>query len=143
MHRYPAALSGDCILQMDIEGAEYAVLLTCPRSTLRRFRIIAIELHFMDALSHPVAGPLMGAAFRILAEDFVPVHLHANNVARPLRIGSINYPRLLEVTWLRRDRCLRLEPRAPGSHPLDRDNTAARPPIVLAPEWFAARGDDG
>lgn len=140
MARHPASLSGDCVLQMDIEGSEYGVLLTTPREVLRRFRIIAIELHHVEQLVHPVAGPLMAAAFRRLAEDFVPVHLHANNTGRALRIGPVIYPRLLEVTWIRRDRCRRMLPLAPGRHPLERDNCPSKPSFELGPEWFAEAG---
>src|ERR1700684_3718638 len=38
-----APASGDLILQMDIEGAEWPVLLNVSDETLRRFRIIVIE----------------------------------------------------------------------------------------------------
>ena len=134
----PAGAQGDLLLQMDIEGCEYGVILSTSRSVLRRFRIIVAELHRVDSLVHPLAGPLMAAAFRRLAQDFVPVHLHPNNSGRPLRIGPVTYPRLLEVTWLRRDRCRRMSPLVPGRHPLDRDNHSAKRGFELSGDWFAA-----
>jgi len=35
----------DCMLQMDIEGAEYRTLFTASAATIKRFRIMVIELH--------------------------------------------------------------------------------------------------
>jgi FkbM family methyltransferase len=35
----------EMLLQMDIEGAEYQVILDTPSETLRRFRILVIEFH--------------------------------------------------------------------------------------------------
>jgi hypothetical protein len=44
--------SGDLMLQMDIEGAEFQTLLAVPTSLMKRFRIIVIELHFLEALKN-------------------------------------------------------------------------------------------
>ena len=41
------------LLQMDIEGAEFCVLLSTPTETLKRFRIMIIEFH----LFHKIADP--------------------------------------------------------------------------------------
>ncbi len=125
------------MLQMDIEGAEYEALLAAPVAVLRRFRTIVVEFHHVESLVHPVSGPLIASVFRRLSREFVPVHIHANNKGRPLRIGPVTYPRLLEVTWLRRDRCRRMDFIRPGTHPLDCDNIPARPRFLLTPEWYA------
>ena len=44
---------GDLLLQMDIEGDEYKVLLTASEETLRKFRIIVVEFHGMRRLFYP------------------------------------------------------------------------------------------
>lgn len=36
---------GDIVLKMDIEGSEYDVLYTAPKDVIRRFNIMAIEMH--------------------------------------------------------------------------------------------------
>ena len=40
---------GDLILQMDIEGSEYETIIATPVDILRRFRIIAMEIHYAEA----------------------------------------------------------------------------------------------
>jgi hypothetical protein len=52
--------SDDLILQMDIEGAEWHVLLNVSRDTLRRFRIIVIELHDLERLMDKHAFVIIG-----------------------------------------------------------------------------------
>ena len=66
----------DLLLQMDIEGAEYATLSAAPRDLLRRFRMIVIEWHHLPSiLTKPrFMGPAR-AAIEKLREDFVTVHL--------------------------------------------------------------------
>ena len=67
----------DLLLQMDIEGAEYAILAAAPRELLRRFRMIVIELHQLPSiLTKPRFMKRATAAFCKLQEDFVSVHLH-------------------------------------------------------------------
>jgi len=69
----------DLLLQMDIEGAEYATLAAAPRELLRRFRMIVIELHQLPSiLTKPRFMKRATAAFSKLQEDFVSVHLHPN-----------------------------------------------------------------
>lgn len=48
----PAPQHGDLMLQIDIEGSEVRTLLAASEDCLQRFRIIAIELHNLDALRH-------------------------------------------------------------------------------------------
>lgn len=46
---------GDLILQMDIEGAEYRNLLSTPKSCLKRFRIIVLEIHSLGNFEQKIA----------------------------------------------------------------------------------------
>jgi hypothetical protein len=48
----PAPPHGDLMLQIDIEGSEVRTLLATPEACLQRFRVIAMELHNLDALRH-------------------------------------------------------------------------------------------
>jgi Methyltransferase FkbM domain len=128
---------GDLMLQMDIEGAEYEVLLAASQATLRRFRIITLELHWFERLGQPAACHLISSVLEKLAQEFVPVHLHPNNHARAVLIAGYTLPPLLEVTYLRRDRCLSMEPRREFPHAADRDNVVGKPPLAL-PRCFYA-----
>ena len=128
---------GDLILQMDIEGAENDVLFDTPSSLLRRFRIMVIEFHGLERLRCPDYL----AYFRLLLEkvsrDFRVCHVHPNNCHRPVVIHGIEVPRIIEVSFLRKDRGTRSSPRSDFPHPLDRPNVPGLPDVVLTRDWFA------
>jgi hypothetical protein len=129
----PAA---DLLLQMDIEGAEYATLAAAPRALLRRFRIIVVEWHHLPSvLTKPRFTRPALAAFDRLGEDFVTVHLHPNNVAGSVEIDGEAVPRVVEATLLRRDRAAGLRPATMLPHPLDRRHNPKRPALPLPPRW--------
>lgn len=129
--RHPQAAAGDLFLQMDIEGAEYDVIANVDPALLARFRIVVVEYHDLQCLAQPFCHARMAAAFRKLDQTFVPVHLHPNNYAGVATIAGLRMPRMMEVTYLRRDRCRRLVPRRDFPHPLDRDNVPGRSPISV------------
>jgi hypothetical protein len=135
--RHAPADTGDLLLQMDVEGAEYGVIDNAERSLLRRFRIVVIEFHHLDALGQPFVCRRIGEALEKLRLDFVPVHLHPNNYAGIVMIGGFPVPPLLEVTFLRRDRCLSTRSRTDFPHPLDCDNVPRKRSVVLPREWYA------
>jgi hypothetical protein len=80
---------GDLILQMDIEGAEWPVLLNVSDEVLRRFRIIVIELHSLERLIDEVGFKLMFAALDRLLRQFHVVHIQPNNVTWPLHARGL------------------------------------------------------
>ena len=97
---------GDLMLQMDIEGSEYRNLLDISESTLKRFRVLVIELHGLDVLSdisnseHELALTL-----RKLNKFHTCVHVHPNNCSGAFlhRPTGMNVPNVLEVSFLRND----------------------------------------
>lgn len=127
--------NGDLILQMDIEGAEWIVLLNVSEAVLKRFRIIVVELHWLDRLMDKVGFELMSAALDRLLREFYVVHNHPNNVARPFNSRGITIPRYLEMTFFRRDRARITGYASQFPHPLDRKNVQERPDVVLPAEW--------
>lgn len=130
----PAA---DLLLQMDIEGAEYATLAAAPRDLLRRFRVIVIELHHLPSvLTKPRFQKAALAAFEKLREDFVTVHLHPNNVSGSVEIAGETIPRVVEATLLRRDRAHGLRPATRLPHPLDRRHNPKRAALALPERWL-------
>jgi hypothetical protein len=126
----------DLILQMDIEGAEWPVLLNVSRHTLRRFRIIVIELHDLERLMDKHAFVIIKATFERLLEDFYIVHNHPNNYGWMVRCHSLVIPRVLEMTLIRKDRVTSTEFARTFPHPLDAKNDVSRPDIPLPPPWF-------
>ncbi len=134
--RHVAGDSGDLLLQMDIEGAEYSVIDNADSALLRRFRILVIEFHHLDGIGQPFVCRRIGEALDKLRVDFVPVHLHPNNYAGIINIGGLRVPPLLEATVLRKDRCLSMRPRSDFPHPLDRDNVPQKRSVRLPREWY-------
>jgi hypothetical protein len=128
--------AGDLLLQMDIEGAEYPVLLNASEEVLKRFRIIIIELHSLDRLIDPVGFALITSALDRLLKHFRVVHIHPNNNVLPLRGAGLTIPRMLEITFLRRDRVQAMGFARQFPHPLDRRNLPNRPDLVLPAEWY-------
>ena len=127
----------DLILQMDIDGGEFDVLIHASVETLRRFRIMAIEFHDMEMLFDKNALPLISSIMRKIRSVFSVAHIHANNCCGAIRIGDIEVPKMFEVTFLRSDRVM------PGSknpislpHPLDRRNVPKNPDLLLQKIWY-------
>jgi hypothetical protein len=131
--RHEPQTTGDLLLQMDIEGAEFDVVPNVDAALLRRFRVVVIEFHKLDWVAQPFVRERMEEVFAKLAIDFVPVHLHANNTSHARAIGPLRVPRAVEVTYLRRDRCRSLTARETLDHPLDRDNVPDRPAVFIGP----------
>lgn len=103
----------DKVLKIDIEGAEWSVFQAMCDSTLRSFRIMAVEFHGFDR--RMLMGnilPEYGDTLRRILQDFAPVYIHSNNCCRGLALGEswtgvfrgrLQIPDAVEVTFLRRD----------------------------------------
>jgi hypothetical protein len=131
-----AAPTGDLILQMDIEGAEWPVLLNMSNEVLNRFRIIVLELHFLERLFDQVGFDFIFASLDRLLRRYHVVHLHPNNIVSPVTASGLTIPRLLEVTLLRNDRARPTGYAKQFPHPLDRQNLTDRRDNVLPACWF-------
>lgn len=132
--RREAPEQGDLLLQMDIEGAEFAVLASAPEAVLRRFRMIVIEFHqFHEVFDSRWRARVMPVLEK-LERHFVPVHLHHNNHAALWEAQGMTFPRVFEVTYLRRDRGFEdREPVLP--HPLDQPNVPEMPDVAVPAFW--------
>jgi hypothetical protein len=133
--KYLPGYAGELLLQMDIDGGEYEVLLSTPASLLASFRIIVLELHSLERLFDPFAFAIMRACFRKLLSDFYVVHSHPNNCSGVLVHNGIEVPEVIEITLYNRRRAEPGDYRNDYPHALDADNCAARPPIVLPVGW--------
>ncbi len=131
----------DLILQMDIEGAEWHVLLDTPDQILNRFRIMVIEFHNLDQIMTTSLGAeVFDTVFDKLARNFEIVHLHANNAGGVHRHKGQMIPRVLELTFLRSDRFNLSTERFPAviPHPLDQPNETKKKEILLSEPWGTA-----
>lgn len=131
----PDAPAGDLLLQMDIEGSEYEVLLATPPALLNRFRIIVAEFHHLDQLFNKWFFHTAARAFEKLLHTHVCVHIHPNNQRGLVQLGDIAILPTMEFTFLRRDRLHGERFRRDFPHPLDSDNTG-RGNIPLPACWY-------
>ena len=120
------------ILKFDTEGAEWDCLGGAASEDLARFEVLAGEFHDFQNLVNREYFDKAYAVFSKLALTHHVVHMHANNAGGMVMLGGIPFPRLLELTYLRKDAALfsghSAEP-IPG--PLDRPNVRQLPEIYL------------
>ena len=128
--------SGDFILQMDIEGSEYVSILAARPETLERFRIIVMEVHWLEAWGLERHFEVVEAMFGKLLASFHVVHLHPNNFGGVTNIRGVRCPRVIELTLLRKDRSPALGRVEALPNPLDRPNRADRSDLPVPPEWY-------
>ena len=98
------SLSEELILQMDIEGSEWGIILNTSDSLLQNFRIMTIEFHDLQLISTRLGFDLISNVLSKIHKNFAVVHIHPNNWRLPIRVHGIDVPPILEVTYLRRDR---------------------------------------
>ena len=60
------------------------------------------SLHDLDRLLDADAASEVLTALHLLAEEHLPIHIHANNYARVVRFGSYWFPKAVEVSWVHR-----------------------------------------
>jgi len=138
-----APADGDMILQMDIEGAEYNVLATLPPAYLNRFRIIVLELHRIPSiLIKPASFKRAFPALSALRDGFACAHIHPNNASGTVDIDGQTFPRVIEATFVRRDRAKHSVPATQFPHPLDRRHRPRGPALDLPAEWIGAAASD-
>lgn len=107
-------------LKMDVEGAEWSSLAVCQPGLLGAFDQIVMELHDLDRLLAADSGADVLTALRLLSDEHVAIHIHANNYARVVRFGSYWFPKTVEVSWLHRRHLTVVEPANSLARHLDR-----------------------
>ena len=131
-----AQSSGDLILQMDIEGAEYHVLASMSERLVKRFRIMVIEFHGLDRLFSRFTFSMIRPVFELLSRHHQVVHIHPNNCSPPIKRASLSIPPTMEFTFYRKDRETAGSARTLAfPHALDIDNVPSRPSVVLPDCW--------
>lgn len=133
------APEGDLLLQIDIEGAEYRNLLSVSDEVLSRFRIIAVEVHALHTIGNAgILRTVLQPFFKRMRDLFFVAHAHPNNCCGAFQIPGtgIQIPRVLELTYLRRDRVAEEKYPTFIPHPLDVKNVARNDHIHLGEEWL-------
>jgi hypothetical protein len=129
--------SKDWLLQMDIEGAEYEVILNMPEKILRKYRIIIIEFHILDYLLDESFFRLAKCALNKLLLNHRCVHMHPNNSGGIMTAGDIIIPKIMEFTFHRNDRITQIDSPLTFPNPLDSANVLKYPELVLPEYWRA------
>lgn len=129
--------TGDLILQMDIEGCEYNVILSTPESLLNQFRIVTVEFHHLQNLFDPFAFRLFSSCFGKLLQYFHVAHIHPNNFRGSVKFGDIEIPEVMEFTFINKRRVSSVKPRLDFPHKLDVENKASYPPMPLPKCWYS------
>lgn len=114
------------VLQMDIEGGEYAALLSCSDQVLDTFELILIEFHGLNFISSKEGSLLLKSILKRLLRNFYVVHLHENNYARPWFWEGVTFPTVVEVTFARRGTVTRDSKAVSLPHSLDIPNALNR-----------------
>ena len=135
--KHLAGYEGDLILQMDIEGFEYQVLLNASEDLLKQFRIVVIEFHFLNRIFDRFTFGIISSCFDKLLEHFHLVHIHPNNCCGCLKKGNIEIPGVIECTFIRKDRASYTQPQTRFPHRLDITNVPTNPPLPLPKCWYA------
>jgi methyltransferase FkbM-like protein len=134
--KYLKDYTGDLLLQMDIEGFEYEVLIGTPIEVLSDFRIMVIEFHHLEKMFDPFIHSLYKTCFEKILKHFHVAHIHPNNCCGSVRKGEIEVPRALEFTFYNNSRVSRTTYKQEFPHPLDRDNVAANKSLRLPKCWY-------
>ncbi len=131
--------TGDLLLQMDIESAEYDVLPAMSETLLKRCRIIIIEFHDLHRTIDPVMFDKVKTSWERLAKGHTVAHAHINNCAQTLELKGLSIPTVVEVTYIRNDRIQCNDcGEATVPHPLDQLNNPILPIPSRAKFWSRA-----
>lgn len=128
---------GDLVMQMDVEGSEYEVLLGASDDVLRRFRIMVLELHGVHRILSRVGIQQIRSLLYRLSVNFVVAHVHPNNCCPTVKLGELEIPDVVELTLVRKDRAV-----SDGGklldlpHHLDRPNQARSEARIRWAETF-------
>ena len=134
--KYLKNYAGDLLLQMDIEGGEYQVIINSPSELLNQFRIIVVEFHSLDRLFDPLIFDLFSSCFDKLLESFCVVHLHPNNFYGCVKSGDVEIPRIMEFTFLNKKRVTIATPALAFPNELDAPNVPHRKNLRLPACWY-------
>tara|TARA_B100001564_G_C20528285_1_gene618477 strand:+ start:64 stop:855 length:792 start_codon:yes stop_codon:yes gene_type:complete len=130
-------ISNKSILQMDIEGSEYPVILNTSSKVLSNFRIIIIEFHDLDLIFNNFGFLTIDSTFRKILKNFIPVHLHPNNCCGYFQYNEIKVPKVIEFTFINKSRVNldKIIPISDPYHVLDQDNTVNKK-LILPDNWI-------
>jgi hypothetical protein len=129
---------GNKILQMDIEGGEYDVLLYEGPDTLAKFQVMIIEFHDVHKIFHRDFFKIFSNIFDKIYSNFTICHVHPNNCCGKLVIDNFSIPAVLEMTFIRNDLVTKYKSsnKIVLPHNLDSQNVLKNIDIPLSKNWY-------
>ncbi len=120
------------ILKFDTEGAEWTCLADASSDDLDRFEVLTGEFHDFHQLVNREHFDRVLHVFTKLNRTHRVIHMHANNAGGMVMLGGIPFPRLLELTFMRkRSASFHGHSSEPIPGPLDRPNVPQLPDLYL------------
>lgn len=123
--------SKNLILQMDIEGNEYKILLDTSKEILDQFKLIVLELHNLDLIEYGFFDEIFNVFLSKILVSHKIIHFHANNGGTTFNIGRFQLPTTVEITLVRNDYVNFTGRFASVPNKLDSPNISGRKPIVI------------
>jgi len=126
------------ILQMDIEGGEYDVLISESAKTLAQFSSMVIEFHGLQNLFDRYFLQMVSTIFEKIYQNFSICHVHPNNCSPVASLNGIDVPRTIEVSFIRNDLIEKFKSDLPVSlpHSLDQKNVENKPDVSMPEPWW-------
>jgi hypothetical protein len=93
----------ELILQMDIEGDEFLILAHTEAETMKKFKIISLELHSLfRMLDQWQLQNLFIPMHKLLSENYNVISCHTNLIGKHFWFNGRKVPNIIEVTLLRK-----------------------------------------
>ena len=126
------------ILQMDIEGGEYDVLLYEGPETFASFQVMIIEFHDVHKIFHRDFFKIFSNILDKIYKNFSICHVHPNNCCGKLNLNNISIPAVMEMTFIRNDLGSKYQNsnKIVLPHNLDRKNVLKNKEIILSQIWY-------
>ena len=134
-------LNEEILIQMDIEGFEYEVLLSADSEILKSCRILIVEFHNLDQLWNRIFFNMIARVFDKILQTHDVVHIHPNNSCDYDLHKGIQIPRAMEFTFYNKRYARKKVGYSTIPHPLDRDNVTDKPSIELSPLWYQSKNE--
>lgn len=100
---------------------------------LKRFRIIACELHRFNNLEDISVFEKVNQSLDLLTTHHTVVHIHPNNCCGIALVAGVALPKVIEFSFLRNDRASFYPSHASIPSGLDYPNVKRKPEIILTP----------
>ncbi len=127
----------DILIQMDIEGFEYEVLLSMDQNILSNCRVLLVEFHNLDQLWNRIFFKIISAVFEKILQSHSVVHIHPNNCCSVDLHKGIEIPSVMEFTFYNKKLFTEKHKKVELPHKLDQDNVTNKPSIKLSSDWFS------